>query len=160
MPIRRSVAAGALTLSMVIGGFAGAVLFAPTVIGAQEDDSSEPDDDTGTSARKRFGHGRMGLATAAETIGIEVEELVEALRDGQSIAAVAEANDVDPQNVIDAMVADATERLEALIDELPDRVEEQVTREFEFRGDRPWHGRRGFLRPDGSPEGGETSTAA
>ena len=41
----------------------------------------------------------------ADTIGIPVEDLVAALKDGQSIAQVAEANDVERQAVVDALVA-------------------------------------------------------
>jgi hypothetical protein len=48
---------------------------------------------------------RAGLETSAETIGIEVATLRDALRDGQSIAEVAQASGVDPQAVIDALVA-------------------------------------------------------
>jgi hypothetical protein len=48
---------------------------------------------------------RAGLETSAETIGIEVAPLRDALRHGQSIAEVAQANGVDPQAVIDALVA-------------------------------------------------------
>lgn len=54
--------------------------------------------------------GRLGKAldTAATAIGVTVDELKTALQSGQSIADVATANGVDPQAVIDALVADAT----------------------------------------------------
>jgi hypothetical protein len=55
---------------------------------------------------------RHSLSTAAEAIGITEDELRDALRDGRTIAEVAEANDVEPQAVIDALVAEATERLD------------------------------------------------
>ena len=45
------------------------------------------------------------VGVVADTIGIPVEELVAALKDGQSIAQVAEANDVERQAVVDALVA-------------------------------------------------------
>jgi prolyl-tRNA editing enzyme YbaK/EbsC (Cys-tRNA(Pro) deacylase) len=51
------------------------------------------------------------IRTAAEAIGIDVGELRAALRDGQTIAQVAEANGVEPQDVIDALVARSTERI-------------------------------------------------
>ena len=44
-------------------------------------------------------------AVVADTIGVAVEDLVAALKDGQSIAQVAEANDVSAQAVVDALVA-------------------------------------------------------
>ncbi len=52
-------------------------------------------------------HGRgPGLDAAAETIGIEADALREQLEAGATIAEVAQANGVDPQAVIDAMLAD------------------------------------------------------
>jgi hypothetical protein len=52
-----------------------------------------------------FGRGR-GLDSAATAIGITVEEFRTALRDGQTIAEVAEANGVAVDAVVTAMVAD------------------------------------------------------
>ena len=52
------------------------------------------------------------LDEAADAIGIEEDELLDALRDGQTIAEVAESNGVDPQTVIDALVAATQERLD------------------------------------------------
>jgi urease gamma subunit len=57
----------------------------------------------------------VALRTAAEAIGIEAAELREALRDGQTIAQVAEANGVGPQDVIDALVARSTERITSVV---------------------------------------------
>jgi hypothetical protein len=48
-----------------------------------------------------------GLDTAATVIGIMSDELKTALQSGKSIADVATANGVDPQTVIDALVAEA-----------------------------------------------------
>lgn len=65
----------------------------------------------------RRGHERRrGLNTAAETIGIEVQALVDELKAGSSIADVAEANGSSGQAVIDAMVASASERIAAAVD--------------------------------------------
>ena len=69
--------------------------------------------------------GRMGggfggpasLDEAATAIGVEPDELRDDLRDGQTIAEVAEANDVETQTVIDAMVAAATARIEEAVDD-------------------------------------------
>lgn len=57
-----------------------------------------------------------GLDTVTEVIGIDADELAAQLRDGATIAEVAEANGVDPQAVIDAMVADATDAIQAAVD--------------------------------------------
>jgi predicted DNA-binding protein YlxM (UPF0122 family) len=58
---------------------------------------------------------RAAVRTVAETIGIEPEALREQVRDGKSIAEVAEANDVDPQAVVDALVAAGTKRIDAAV---------------------------------------------
>ena len=54
---------------------------------------------------------------AAEAIGISVEELQAALEDGSTIADVAEDNGVAVQDVINAMVENAEERLAAKVEE-------------------------------------------
>lgn len=76
------------------------------------------------------GKGWFGLKTAAEAIGVEPRDLAAALRDGSTIAEVAAEHGVDVQTVIDAMVAEATERLnEAVAD---GRItEEQASRRLE-----------------------------
>lgn len=65
------------------------------------------------------GHGRggPGLDAAATALGVTEDELHTALHDGQTIAEIATAKGVAVQTVIDAMVADAKERLaEAVTD--------------------------------------------
>ena len=52
----------------------------------------------------------------AEALGIDVEALRDELRSGATVAEIAEANGVDPQVVIDALVADYTERVTAWIE--------------------------------------------
>jgi hypothetical protein len=97
----------------------------------------------------RAPHGGEGLAAAADAIGISEADLRTALESGQSIAQVAEANDVDVQTVIDAMVAEATDHLEAAIDELPNRITDLVNREG-----LPERGGPGGGGPRGGPGGG------
>ncbi len=63
------------------------------------------------------------LSVAAEAIGIERDALVDALADGQTVAEVAEANNVNPQAVIDAIVAAETEDLAA---QVADYVESEI----------------------------------
>jgi len=58
------------------------------------------------------GHGRNLLGSAAEVIGIDTTDLAQALRDGQTVAKVAGENGVDPQTVIDALVAEANARID------------------------------------------------
>lgn len=63
------------------------------------------------------GRGMMagGLTTAAETIGIEVDALRQALADGKTIAEVASENRVEVQAVIDALVAEANTRIDEAV---------------------------------------------
>jgi hypothetical protein len=66
-----------------------------------------------------FGHhGRPGFdgEVLAELLGIDVAELREQLRGGASIADIAEANGVDLQTVIDALVAEASEHLDLAVE--------------------------------------------
>jgi polyhydroxyalkanoate synthesis regulator phasin len=66
------------------------------------------------------GHGGRigaGLDAAATAIGVTEDELRQALQDGKSIADVAAEKNVDVQEVIDALVADAKTRLDEAVDE-------------------------------------------
>ena len=99
----------------------------------------------------------MHLETAAEVIGLDFEALADALRDGQTIAEVAEANGSSAAAVINALVAEmntnldqavedgklTTERAEEIRADAPDRIEAMVNGEFEGRkGHRGHHGPR------------------
>jgi hypothetical protein len=62
-----------------------------------------------------FGGLRMGFDTAAKAIGISTGDLMKALAGGQSVADVAKAHTVDPQKVVDALVADAKAKLDTAV---------------------------------------------
>jgi len=127
-PTRRTLGAAAFALALAGGGVAGALLGTPTLSNAQDatTDSATSSDDPRPGGR--FGHRGESLAVAAEALGMTAEELRAELADGKSIAQVAEAEGVDLQTVIDALVADGTTRLEEAIAALPDRVTEMVNR--------------------------------
>jgi transposase-like protein len=56
---------------------------------------------------------RAGAAKiAASTIGIDVKDLAAAVKGGQSVAQVAQSHNVDPQKVIDAVVAAANKKVD------------------------------------------------
>ena len=57
--------------------------------------------------------GPYALALVANTIGITAPDLIDQLADGSTVAEIATAAGADPQAVIDALVADAQERLAA-----------------------------------------------
>ncbi len=80
-----------------------------------EGDDTDGDDD-GEREGRRGNRGRK-LSTAAETIGITVEELRAELQDGATIAEVAEANGSSADAVIDAMIANLEEKLDAKVEE-------------------------------------------
>ncbi|MCP5025893.1 MAG: hypothetical protein GY929_06370, partial [Actinomycetia bacterium] len=110
---------------VVIGGIGTA-----TAVSAQTADdgpTNEPTDATVEGNKEQKGrdgdkgrHGRKGcgrsLDTVAEIIGIEADELKAALDEGQSLADVAEANGVDPDAVVDALIADAEARIEEKVE--------------------------------------------
>ena len=176
MELKRTLAKAGIAASVAAGGLAGAVIFTPGLSGAQDDEATDEettddstdestddstDDSSGeagesTDASKpgmRLGRHGMHLETVAEAIGIEVDELQEALADGQTIAEAAEANGADVDAVVDSLVAAATERVEEMLAELPERMEDFVNGElggpgagFEARGgldDRPGFRRHG-----------------
>jgi hypothetical protein len=139
---RKLLGAAAFSLALAGGGAAGALLGTPSVSLAQDSESEATDTEDAGRPGPHVHRGEH-LAAAADAIGITEEELRAALEDGQSIAQVAEANDVEVQAVVDAMVAAATEQLEGVIDELPDRMAEVVEREG--LPERPGHHRRGHF---------------
>jgi hypothetical protein len=97
----------------------------------------------------RLLRGAAGVVT--ETIGIDRPTLRQELRSGKTIADVANEHNVDPQTVVDALVAAATKRLDAAVaagrissdraskieQRLPDRITKLVN---------TWHPKR--FRPD------------
>lgn len=66
--------------------------------------------------RGHRGPGRDG-EVVAELLGIEADELHDALHGGQSIADLAEANGVDVQTVIDALVDEAQGHLDLAVED-------------------------------------------
>ncbi len=75
------------------------------VVGAQTDDAPRP-----AHAGPRGPH---GLEAAAEVLGLEVEDLRERLRGGDAtLAEVAADENVDVDDLVAAMVAEATERID------------------------------------------------
>lgn len=83
---------------------------------------------------------RAALTVAANAIGVHPKDLVASLRDGKSVADVARANNVEPQVVIDAVVAAGTKKVDEAVangkldearattvkERLPDRVTKLV----------------------------------
>ena len=59
--------------------------------------------------------GGMGLDVVAKDLGMSAAEVKAALAGGQSIAALAKSHNVDPQKIINDLVADATSRIDAAV---------------------------------------------
>jgi len=119
----------------------------------------------GHGGRGGMGGGFGGLSTAATAIGITEDELRTELEAGKSIAAVAEANGVSEQTVIDAIIAEAKahfaeevangEHTQAEVDSKLADLETRVTEMVETEG-LPQRGGHG---PDGDgPDGAGTVT--
>ncbi|QDB79881.1 hypothetical protein FE251_11225 [Georgenia wutianyii] len=103
------------------------------------------------------GGGGVSLDAAAEKLGLTAEELREELADGSTLADVAEEQGVGTAELVDALVAAATERLDEAVadgrltqadaDERAATLEEQITEAVE-------QGFAGHGGPrDGGPEG-------
>ena len=101
--------------------------------------------------RERLGQrGPRGAGEIAEILGLEGSEMREALRNGSSIAELAEAQGIDSADVVDAIVARAEERLDTAVEngriddtqaaemltQAAERAEDLVNGEIEFGGRR------------------------
>jgi polyhydroxyalkanoate synthesis regulator phasin len=102
-------------------------------------------------------HLGAGLEDVADLLGLSVDELTTALRDGASIADIASEQEVDVQDVIDLLVTEAGDRLDAAVAdghltadeaaerlaEIEARITDMVNGELELMG-RHGRGLRGF----------------
>ena len=167
MKTKNLLAAGAVVASIAAGGVGGALLFTPQLSGAQEATTSTTVADAPHAGR--FGPGVRGgdLSVAATAIGISESDLRTALQRGKTIADVAKDKGVDPQKVIDALVAAGTTRIDQAVTngkltaaqaaELKAKLKDSIT--AFVNGDRPaggpgFDGRgfrgRGFRGPNGA----------
>ena len=94
--------------------------------------------------------GPRGAGEIVEILGLEGSEMREALRNGSSIAELAEAQGIDSADVVDAIVARAEERLDTAVEngriddtqaaemltQAAERAEDLVNGEIEFGGRR------------------------
>lgn len=128
IPNRKILGAAAFSLALAGGGVAGAMLGTPSVSIAKSTSSLSATADPDAGGVGRFEHRGEGLAAAAEALGMSEDDLKAELQGGKSIAEVAADQGVDVQDVIDALVADASARLDELKTELPDRIAELVNR--------------------------------
>jgi urease gamma subunit len=149
MPSTKTLAAAAMTAAIAGGTLLGATLATPFASGAQ--DNTETTTEASESRPEGRGHrGGVDLSVAAETLGLSEDELRTQLRDGSTLAEVAEAQGVDTQTLIDALVAAAETRLDQVRAELPERMAELVDTTLPA-GSRGHHGRDGHGMRDRRP---------
>jgi ferredoxin len=125
---RKLIGAAAFTVALAGGGVAGALLGTPGSSGAQESTTSTTvaeDEAVHHGGRHRGEH----LEAAATALGITADELRTELEAGKTIAEVAEAQGVDIETVIDALVTDATA-------DLRERITAMVNGDLSFGGGR------------------------
>lgn len=115
----------------------------------------------------RFGHHHFGFGPMwgdelAEFLGVTVDQLGDALRDGQSLAEIAEANGKSRQELIDFLVGQVEEKLNERVadneisqeraDELLQRFREKVEELIDAEPPFPFHRHRfgppPFFAPD------------
>ncbi len=84
---------------------------------------------------ERRGHGHGLGEEIAELVGTDSATLRESLKEGQTLAQIAESNGVDAQTVIDALVGTANERIAAAVEagKLSEAEAEQKRVEIEER---------------------------
>ena len=110
------------------------------------------------------------LSSAATALGVTAEEVRAALKAGQSLADLAASKNVDPQKVIDALMAPITERANAAVtggkltqaqaDEqlaaAKTRITDFVNGKAPALGERKGPGRAGKVRPSANPTQGQS----
>jgi hypothetical protein len=142
---RLLLTAGVVAASVAAGTVGGALLFTPASSGAQDGTATTTTaPDPGRMRGPGFGGFRGGsLEVAAEALGMDESALREALRGGKTIADVAKETNVDLQTVIDALVADAKDKLQQLEADLPQRMSDFVNKKAPAGPDHFRHGPRG-----------------
>lgn len=174
MSNKKLLGAAAFAVALTAGAGIGALIGSPTASFAQESDDStttapaSPDSDTPPADPGDCDHGPGGpgarpLGTAATALGMTKEELRDALDADTSIADVAAERNVDVQKVIDALVAEATARIDQKVADGDITAEQAAARKAELTeritalvnhdGPPPRHHRHG------PPPAGDTAAA-
>lgn len=84
------------------------------------------------------------VKVTADLTGLSEEEVGAALKDGHTIAEVAESQGVDPQEIVDAATAEAESRMQEAVDngrlteEQMDQMLERLAEELPERLEQPW----------------------
>ena len=139
------------------------------IVGQVFSEGDDESDDAECDRDKGYGDRSGRLAALAELVGTDSEGLKTALGEGQTLAQIAEANGVEVQDVIDALVAKVNERIDSAVEAgklsveegetkkaaAASRIEEVVNDGFEGKPFRSWgKGRWGGQGIGGSSLGG------
>lgn len=109
------------TASVLIGltALGGGAAIAPTLVGAQEVEApAQVEDDGQTRAERREARSERreaGKQAMADLLGVTVDELSAARQDGQSLVQIGADNGVSEQTIIDTIVAQIAERVDAKV---------------------------------------------
>lgn len=151
--MKKAIASGLVGLIALGGGVAVAV---PDAF-AQEAEDLTRAERMELRQQARAERRAAKVATITEALGVSEDELQAAREAGQSLADVAAAQGVDVQVLIDALVENAMERLDAKVAagdidaeraaEISDSIEERVT--ARVNGEAPERGERGPRGPRG-----------
>lgn len=97
------------------------------------------------------------LEVAAEVLGVEEADLREQLAGGATLAEVAEDEGVDPDEVVDALVESATERVEEAVDDgaIDEEQADRILDDLPARVDDLVHDGTRFGTHGGAGEGGD-----
>ena len=118
MTHRKLLAGVAIIVALGAGATIGLFLGVPTLSGAQTptpDSSVAPVPGKGPFAPGVGLRGGASLQVVAKDLNMTAADLKTALRGGQSIAALAKSKNVDPQKIVNDLVADATTRIDAAV---------------------------------------------
>jgi hypothetical protein len=118
MSHRKLLAGVAVIAALGAGATIGVLFGVPTLSGAQTPTPTSTA--TPVPGESRVGHhfglkGSASLDVAAKDLSMTAADLKTALQGGQSIAALAKSKNVDPQKIINDLVADATTRIDAAV---------------------------------------------
>lgn len=167
--------------SLLTAAIAGGTILGVTQVGgvanAQVDDATVPaettaDDDTTDKAARRAARQEARQANRdeiASLLGLDAEDLREQIQGGSTLADVAEAQGVETSEVVDLLVDQKTERIDAAVEagritaedaaeratELEERVQTRVEegRPERAEGERGNRGPRGDRGPRGGGDG-------
>ena len=154
MARRKWLTTGLVAGSIGLGALLGAAAFAPGLGLAQTDEETGSGSSETVVGGWCFGDGEGPFAVAAEAIGIPTGDLLYAIRDGATIAEVAEAEGVNERTVIDALVASMQDKLDTAVGEgfISQELADELSGELEDRATSIVNGDVPFFH--GGPMGG------